>query len=77
MRYWELLFQAASAALAGLPAGILCHYAVFHIYSMEYGVEWRFPWQGLGMGLALLAAQILITEVALRRSISRQIEGHM
>lgn len=75
MRYWELLFQAVAAILAGLPSGLLCHYAVFHMYSMEYGVDWRFPWQGLGMGLALLAAQILITEAERHLTLPRYSPG--
>lgn len=66
MRCWELLFQGAFAVLAGLPAGILCHYAVFRVYSVEYRLDWHFPWQGLGIGLTLLGVQILIAEAVLR-----------
>ena len=66
MRCWELLFQGAFAVLAGIPAGILCHYAVLRVYSVEYRLDWRFPWQGVGMGLALLGLQILVVEIVLR-----------
>lgn len=66
MRCWELLFQGAFAVLAGIPAGIFCHYAVFRVYSVEYRLDWRFPWQGAGMGLALLGLQMLIAEAVLR-----------
>ncbi len=72
MRYWELLFQTAVAVLTGFPAGILCYYGVFKVYTMEYAINWQFPWQGLGMGIILLTMQVLITEIALRVSITEK-----
>lgn len=66
MRGLELLFRMTCACVAGSIAGFVCYWGIFAIYRMEYGISWKLPLEGFAMGLIVLCASVLVTEVCLK-----------
>lgn len=66
MKYWELLFNIIYSFVAGFPAGLICHWFIFKIYSAEYQMVWHFPVDGLLLGTFVLGISITITEAVLK-----------
>ena len=66
MKYWELLFNIIYSFVAGFPAGLICHWFIFKIYSAEYQMVWHFPVGGLLLGTFVLGISITITEAVLK-----------
>lgn len=66
MRYWELLFNILYSVFWGTCIGFICHWLIYKTYSMDYWINWHFPWEGLLLGIIVVFFTAMITEFSLK-----------
>lgn len=68
MKLWEIAYRILSAFLPGFLGGMISYWIIYKIFRAEYMVTWIFPWNGLLLGVFVVAVSAITAEIAAKFS---------